>query len=525
MVIGERIIEILGGMTRAEAKEMAARAAEAAYEDMGEDEPVSGTVRKRGYKTLTGQAIRDFGGLDYGKVLSTAWKLFLSNPVAKRYLRVKRDYILGRGVKPHTDDEDLQAILDEFWKGNKMSQRLKKFVLQLFLLGEQMYPAFVRESDGRVRLGYIDPVEIKRVITHPENVLEQWAVVVKERQETTDSWIASKGKRVYRIIREDEGVVDGEGDVRPPEHPGLLVTHEQAELEDWEGEMLKSYGLKEYSGSCFYFSVNNLSNQPRGYSDLLQGADWLDQLDTILFALADRENMADYFSFDVTLEGADEDEVKKRAKELLRKPPKKGSVNVHNEKESWSLNRPDLKQSGSIESSKTILTFILGGLAMPRHWYGFGDETNRATAEAQGAPTWRTMETEQDESRDMVLEMLRFARDQAQIAAAWKPKAEGDGEITLPMPEMASKDVAQIAQAMNHIAMALMIAVDTLGLMSVEKAAEVWAKVVAELGVEFNPADELEKVQGESEAQELADAARMNQDLLVRLMQGEHVNT
>ena len=521
MALGERIIEMLGGVTRIEAKEMAARAAEAAYEDMGEDEPVSGTVRKQGYKTLTGQAIRDFGGLDYGKVLSTAWKLFLSNPVAKRYLRVKRDYILGRGIKPHAKDEDLQVILDEFWKGNKLNQRLKKFVLQLFLLGEQMYPAFVRESDGRVRLGYIDPVEIERVITHPENVLEQWAVVVKERQKTTDVWIAREGKRVYRIIREDEGVVDGNGDVRPPKYPGLLVTHEQVELEDWEREMLKTYGLTGYSGSCFYSSVNNLSNQPRGYSDLLQGADWLDQLDTILFALADRENMADYFSFDVTLEGADEDEVKKRARELLRKPPKKGSVNVHNDKESWNLNRPDLKQAGSIESSKTILTFILGGLAMPRHWYGFGDETNRATAEAQGAPTWRTMETEQDEARDMILEMLRFARDQALIAGAWKPKAKGDGEITLPMPEMASKDVAQIAQAMNQVAVALTIAVDTLGLMSVEKASEVWAKVVTELGVEFNPADELKKVRGENEAQELADEARMNQNLLVRLGQSE----
>ncbi|MFX0121865.1 MAG: hypothetical protein ACFE9A_20940 [Candidatus Hodarchaeota archaeon] len=514
--LGERIIERLGGVTQAEAKQMARRAAEMAYEDMGEDEPITGTVKKQGYKTLTGTAVRDLGGIDYGQVLNAAWKIFLSNPVAKRYLQVKRDYILGRGVEPTTPDKDLQVILNEFWKGNKLRHRLKKFTLQLFLLGEQMYPAFVRESDGRVRIGYIDPAEIKRVITHPENVLEQWAVVVKARLESTDEWIESQEERVYRIIREDEGVVDDNGDVKPPKNPSKLVTAEQAELEEWERRMLNAYGLSEYSGSCFYTSVNNLSNQPRGYSDLLQVSDWLDQLDSILFALTDREQMADYFSFDVTLEGADPDDVAERARKFRRNPPKKGSVNVHNEKETWNLNRPDLKQSGSIESGKTILTFILGGVAMPRHWYGFGDETNRATAEAQGAPTWRTMETDQDQARDMVMQMLTFARDQAEIAGAWKAKGEGDGEIKLPMPEMASRDVGAVAQALNLVATALTM-VEMLGLMTHETMAEVWAKVVNELGVEMNATEELAALAKGAEEEEMASAEQVNQNLLMRL--------
>lgn len=518
MALGEQIIKRLGGVTEAEAAARANRAAEAAYQDMGEDEPVSGTTKKQGYRKLTGSVVRELGGLDYDKLLDTAWKIFLSNPVAKRYLAIKRDHIVGRGVAPHADDEDLQTILDEFWEGNKLRHRLKKFTLQLFLLGEQVYPVFVRASDGRVRIGYIDPAEIERVITHPENVLEQWAVVIKAQQASQeDAWIKRQPKRVYRIVCKDEGVVGADREVQPPKYPDLLVTAEQTQLEDWEAEMLKAHGLSKYSGSCFYFSVNNLSNQPRGYSDLLQEADWLDQLDACLFALADREQMADYFSFDVTLEGADENEVKERARALRLNPPKKGSVNVHNEKEAWNLNRPDLKQSGSIESSKTLLTFILGGVGVPRHWYGWGDETNRATAEAQGGPTWRTLETDQDQARDCVLEMLTFARDQAEIAGAWKPKAESDDKITLPMPEMTSRDVAKIAQAMNQVAMALVVAVETLGLMTQEKAAEVWAKVVGEMGVEVNPAEELEALAGDAEGAAMASAEQMNQALLVRL--------
>ena len=83
--IGERVIGALGGMTRSQAQEWASRAAEAAYQDAGEDEPPSGTTRTMGYNALTSGAIKDLGGLDYGQVLDAVWKIYLSNPVARRY--------------------------------------------------------------------------------------------------------------------------------------------------------------------------------------------------------------------------------------------------------------------------------------------------------------------------------------------------------------------------------------------------------------------------------------------------------
>lgn len=545
----DRLIAIAGGVTQSDHAAALTRTYKEAYEDGGEDEPQTSTIKKYGYRRSTNKSVREFGGLDYQVVQDTAWRLWLMSPIAKRALQIKRDYILGRGVTIQAADEELQPVLDAFWKDNKLAARLKQYVTQLFLLGEQLFPVFVRDADGRVRLGYIDPIEIEEVITHPDNVLERWAVVVKAQAPEIKTWQVTRPQvTVYRVVRLDDEVVvkdevvdldTGYGKVMQANHPGMLITAEQANLEPWEVTMLGYYKLKEYTGSCFYFCRNALSNQPRGYTDLLQVADWIDQAEGVLFDLADREALAGYFFADVTIQG-DPEAVKTRAAEIKRAPPKKGSVVVHNDKETWNLNAPDLKQAGSIETGKELITFILGGQGLPNHWYGRGDETNRATAQAQGDPTWRTMEHDQDQVRDMTLEMLCFARDQAEIAGTWKPK-DGEDEdgtpriydeaereehrgIDLVMPEMTTKDLAQLSMALSGLATALMVAGDQ-GWMTQEHATEVWAKLMLELDIEIDPAKEAEDVNGAEEEGELEQGEELNTWLVQhgQLVPGEEV--
>lgn len=493
----DRVIEISGGVTQSAADKRAVRAYEAGYGD-GEDEPPSGDLRKFGYRRAISGSIRGFGGLDHDKVLDTVWRVWLMSPLAKRMLEVRRDYIVGSGVKPTTDDEELQIVLDDFWAINKLDARAGQFVLQRHHLGEQVFPVFVRQTDGQVRLGYIDPVQIHKVIQHPENVLEKWAVVLKDETPPSDEpWKAKpERQRVYRIIREDEGaMIDDE--IVIGEHQDKRVTAEQATLEEWEAELLNVYGLDAYTGSCFYFPLNELSNQARGYSDLLQVVDWIDQNETVLFDLADREAMAGFFIADVTLEGATEDQVKVRAKELAANPPKKGSVRVHNDKETWDLTAPDLKQPASVETHRAVESYAWGGMGLPNSWYGHGDDTNLATAVAQGTPTFRSLQAQQDTDKAMFVEMLQFVADQAQIAKAWTPASE-ETTIDLQMPEMTTRDLTTISTALGQAALALQQA-EQAGWMTREHAVEAWAKLMAELDIEIKPAEEIAAIDKESE--------------------------
>ena len=524
----DRLLGVLGGITTSAAATTAKRAYESGYNDSGEDEPTSGTTKIYGYRKLGGGQ-RDFTAVDYASALDVVWNVYQSNPIARRLLQIRRDYILGRGITPRAEDEDLQEIIDSFWSSNKLDRRSKEFTFQLFLFGVQCYPVFVRESDGRVKLGYIDPSEIEDVISDPENSMEMRAVVVQAQEMLGERpWLETQSKRVYRIIQQgadsshaisvgEDGHLETED---RSQYMGKWLMASQAILEEWEVKMLKKFSLEEYSGSCFYEKVNAVSNQPRGYSDLLSLTDWLDQHDTTLFDVADREGTAGYFSWDVEMEGADKTEIDARVAEIVRRPPKKGSVNVHNEKEKWTFNYPDLKSAGSVEVSNALLNMILGGGGVPRHWYGSGDETNRATAQAQGGPTWRSLEHDQDLVQDLFIWMLEFVRDQAELAGGWSPgEVDMDTlddaqpidpyQIDVIMPEMVARDLAIATGALSAVMAAIMTMLD-LKLITRVKATEVLAKVVAELGVEVDPVEELAAAELEQGAIELDGAGAKN---------------
>jgi hypothetical protein len=502
-LIPTRWLETVGLTTQAQAQRAAeskaARAYEGGYYDglNGNDEPASGDLKSYGYRTSGNRGKRDFTKLTQDRLIEIAWVLYQSNPLATRYLQIIRDHVLGRGVEQAIEDEALRKVVKTFWERNKLDERLQEFTVQLRLFGEQCFPAFVRKADGRVTLGYIDPAEIEHVVTHPQNVLEKYAVVLK-----TDS---TYGRRIYRIIRKDEGFTRGSR-VIAPKYDNKMITWEQAkELEPWETIFLQANGLQEYSGSCFYFSINNVSNQPRGFSDLLQVSDWLDAGDETLFALADREQMAGYFSWLVKLIGVGYDELMEKAAAIRKRIPKKGQVLVTNDKEEWSMQAPDLKQQASISTFDAIRDWVWGLLGLPKTWLGIGEDSNRASALVMNGPTHRTLENKQDVIKRMVLEILCFVRDQAEIAGAWKPKGEDAGQIDLTMPEMAKADMAQVSTTLSGISQAMAVIHQDLGLVTKLTVAKVIAKALSEMGIEYDPAKELEAAEKEQEEAEEED--------------------
>lgn len=482
-----RALEAVGLTTKQQAAQAASRAYEAGFYDNadGNDEPGSGTLASYGYQRKTAHGLRDFSRLNNDQILNIAWILYQSNPLADRYFEIVRDHILGRGIEPGVQDDDLRVIIEKFWTRNKLDKQLKKFTVQLRLFGEQCYPAFVRESDGQVTLGYIDPADIDHVVTHPHNSLEVYAVILK-----MDS---ARRRRIYRLIRRDEGSVR-DNRVTPPVWPDKLVMHNQVEIEAWEQLLLESNGISEYTGSCFYFSVNNVSNQPRGFTDLLQVADWLDADDETLFALADREQTGGYFSWIVTLDGVEQSEVDSRAAQIRQRVPKKGQALVKNDKEHWETAAPDLKQQGSIATSEALSDRAWGMLGLPKPWRGIGEDSNRASATVMGEPTRKSLESKQDDIKEMIMDFLAFARDQAEIAKAWHPADENAGEITVTMPEMTKADTVLVSDTLTKLVDALDKAQNTLKVITREKSAEAVAKVLAEIGIEYDPTEELKEV-------------------------------
>ena len=474
------------------------------------DDPVQGDFKSQGYKRVTSNALRDFSKMSQSQILETVWSLWQSSPLARRLMVLKRDHIVGRSLPtPAAGADDIKhnEVLDEFWQDNKLRTRASEFTLQLFTLGEQVYPAYVRESDGKVTLGYIDPAQIEGpgkhaagIVKHPYNNMEDWIVITRQ----------DEGFYYWRIIRQDTDYVDHNGQVVKPRHPGRLVTHEQANIAPWEIAFLNSLGAAGYTGSVFYTAVNRFSNQSRGKSDLTQLADWIDQVDNAQWAIGERETLKDFFSFDVTLEGADDTAVRKRAKEIHKQPPERGQANVHNDAEKWEVFSPSLGQHESVAGIKQLITNIMGGAGLPAGWYAEGGDVNRSTLQEQATPTEKTLEHDQGIVKDMLLQLCKFAIDQAIIAGTLATDPENS--ITLDMPAIRSDNLAAAYSGFAQLLQAI-LAAEEAGYITKATAARIWHKALNEIDIEINTEEELTAVDGAEDEQEESEAQQNNEAL------------
>ena len=156
-------------------------------------------------------------------------------------------------------------------------------------------------------------------------------------------------------------------------------------------------------------------------------------------------------------------------------------------------------------------------MGFPVHWYGFGDDANRATAVAQADPTTKSLEHDQNIIKNLFVSMCQFAADQAEIAGNYAP--EDEVKITLSLPEITTKDIGRITTSINQLVMGLLSASDA-GWISKETAATAFAKMLGELGIELNVLEELEQAAKEEDEAEL-DIVASDNGQLQKMLVGE----
>ena len=218
--------------------------------------------------------------------------------------------------------------------------------------------------------------------------------------------------------------------------------------------------------------------------------DWLDSYDQFLFGELDRVQFLRAFMWDVTLTGANEDEVKKKAASI--RAPKPGSVRVHNDAETWKAESPSLESSDSETTAKLFRNHVLGGATIPEHWFGGGGDVNRSTSESMGDPTFKVMSLRQAFIGYMLAEMGRYVIRQWELAQSGREPDLTDPvyDFVVQFPEMVAKDTARYAAALEQVTKAVSLAV-TDKLLSIKTGIQVIESIAGQLGVKFDAEKEL----------------------------------
>lgn len=424
------------------------------------------------WRPLSGSAQRDLAPVTHSRMLKVAAYLWEQNPLANRLIEVPLAYVLAEGVTLTCADEDNQAALDAFWRDpiNEMDIKLPKKVRELALFGEQCYPVFVDEVAGTVRLAYLDPTHIERVVVDPDNIEQVIGI-----ETTRDA--SGRYRRLRVIINGPESVFSR-----------------------------RTQALRQAmtDGECFFFRINDLCAGRRGRSDLLALADWCDAYEEMLFGEVERGKALRAFFWDVTLANATPEQVKARSKDITA--PKPGAVRVHNEAEVWKAETPDLKAADTAEGARTLRNHVLGGATVPEHWFGGGGDVNRSTGDSMSEPTMKMLTMRQRQVKHMLESIGRFVLTVKARANNTKPDcAKPEWKVTCNMPELTAKDTSKYAQALQQVVVAVGLAVDR-GFLTEETAVKMIASIANMMGVEVDAKAELANARAALAEKRAADA-------------------
>jgi hypothetical protein len=422
------------------------------------------------WRRLTDQArTRDLSPLKQSKMIKVVDWLYERNAIAKKILGLFTDFVVGEGIKIKADEvkgrdqeqEKLQEIIDRFWDMNEWELKQFDKIEELSKYGEQIYHTAVNKVNADVSLMSIPPEVINKILCDPKNREKLDKIVFY-----TKAGVEGKTKDIIR------------------ERPANENEKDQATTKS----------AKTLQGDVFFFSINRGTFGTRGKSDLLSIADWLDIYDRTLYTMTERVVFLLSFIWDITIEGAHEEELKKRRDDLNLNPPHAGSYVIHNEKEKWEAPAPKLNGSDFQEYSKTVSGILAGGSGLPVHWlFGQGEDVNKASAKEMSEPTFRKMLRRQKLVVAMFRQMIDFLIQKKIDKNILKGTVE-DYPYSVVIPQPSQKEAGVIAESFSKMVPALTIATQNEFLTN-ETATKVLAMFVNQIGLDVNPDTEMDQAQ------------------------------
>jgi hypothetical protein len=421
-------------------------------------------VEMEGFRPISGDMNRNLSPLTQSRMRKVAANLWEQNLLANRLIEIPLAYLLAEGVWLQHEDPELQNTLDRFWNHpiNNMDMKLQKRMRELGLFGELFIPAFVNDQTGAVRLSYLDVEAVKEVIFDPDNHEQAIGVITHRDKEGN--------YKKYKVI------INGDED-------DCFTDNTVAIREQFD------------NGELFYFAINTIGAKPRGRSDLLAQADYLDIYDHMLYGEADRIDFLRAFVWHFKIEGADQTEIDDKWKKTFSKPPAPSSTLVTNEKVTMEAKSPSLNASETDTSARLFRNHILGGGTVPEQIFGGGGDVNRSTGETMMEPFEKVLTMRQNVMKEILRNIGIFVLRQHVFAnGAAEPDLDDDiYDLTVNMPEMTAKDTTKYASALQQVVTACSIAERALYITRTT-AIKIIDSIAGRLGIDIDAKAEMEAI-------------------------------
>ncbi|MEW6555094.1 MAG: phage portal protein [Actinomycetota bacterium] len=372
------------------------------------------------------------------------YQAYLTNPLAKRYVRYITYFVVGDGVNVVADEESVNEVLQGFWgdDDNDMEVAVKEMSDWLAICGEFFVRFFYDQYVGKTHIGLIDPSEIVHIETDPDNVKRHIAY-----------------HRKYRVQKSLEVQPDG----------SVNVEYENAYEKI---DVQRSDGLL----NAMHVKVGGVSNAVRGISDLLDIIVWMERYRQWLEDRALTNKIRNLFHYDVTIEGGNRQDIKDYLSKLKGREVKSmredyqdfstseriraGAIRVHSDKIKWDTVQPKVDASDAKEDGRAIKLMVAAGMGIPEHWLGDTGNTNLATAKALDLPTLRQFQDRQKVMRRalrvILKQVIACQREYGSLPKRPKGKDDFNDDFEIEFPPIEVEDLKAKADSFKVMTDAVM---------------------------------------------------------------------
>lgn len=386
------------------------------------------------FKDLTPGAFVDTPKETHDRIVKMSLLQYKKNARAFSIVEVVKDFLIGDEIYIDAADPKVQELIDKYWKLNEWDEKLEERVRSLAVTGEQLYPVAV-DSEGMLRLASVFPLQIIDVLRNEENAEDIQTIMACVKDRSLD----------YRTEQ-----VNLTADAEPFT---VLKEYDSTRIE--EGSLQIERGARPKY--CFFFAVNRLAGGTRGQPDLTPVMDWIEGMDSFLFTVLERAELAMQVVFDLKVEGAQKTDLQTFADDFVSNL-RAGEAYAHNDKVELNVHSPNIGSSEAQEVYNVLVRMVSAGVGLPGMFFGDSDDVNRASAAEASIPPSKRLQ-----SRQRFVKRLIKRPIDLQIAIA---KADGrlkgvtDFRYTVRMPKIMLRDLSMITRAIKGLADALASALD-----------------------------------------------------------------
>jgi hypothetical protein len=392
----------------------------------GSYDPIDPQDAARGYRRL-GTSGREVPQFTLDKLRTHSVAAWRTNPMARAIIETYVHFCVGdSGLTLQSSDPQVEDVARRFWTDprNRVGPLQEGLLRDHLLMGETVLEMLVGPVSGVTRFSLIDPQRVTGVLNEGGNPLWPQALAIREP--------GGIEPRLLPIVNVDD-----------------LTELRTGQVQFWR-------------------SGRGLLTDTRGAPFLGPVIDWLDSYDAVLSNLIDRTALGRYLVWDVTLDGATEQQVADfiTARGGAR-APQSGTIEVHNDAVHWDTKSAQLGSYEDTNTAKNVLTSVASGAGLSKPWLAEPEDANRATSISMAEPVRRRIAGVQATWIDHIAELVRYQVDQA-VARGRLPRTvsvamEGGKSVqrmaaetvTVTGPEVAAADAQITAEVMHQLGQGL----------------------------------------------------------------------